>query len=123
MQYYQTRDLTRYKQIEFYLRNTTHTAIRGSLSLRTTATPKNIRRAISLTFPPVRSGIARSFRSRLPPGLGGDRPAGLEPNSEIDFTFEPQTAMDLGRLYLDDLVLVEPADRWTSIPRRLPRSS
>lgn len=106
--YYQTRDLTRYKQIEFSIKNTTQVALHGFLQLKDYRDTGRHSATYKFEIP---NGEDWS-RFNIPLSLSNadwtvEGKPDLSRIFTVDFVFEPQAGMESGRLYLDNLVLIE----------------
>lgn len=108
--YYQTRDLTRYERLEFHARNATSVALRAWLQIKDHRDSLSHRALYCFELP------AQTQWSHVTVPLALES-AGwtlkgqpdLSRALTVDFVIEPQAPLsEGGRIYLDDMVLVEP---------------
>jgi hypothetical protein len=107
--YYQTRDLTRYRRLEFYARNATEAPLHCWLQIKDYRDSLAHRATYLFDLPagadwtPIQVPLVLEKAGWKLDGLPD-----LSRVLTIDLFVQPQTRLLGGRLYLDDVVLVEP---------------
>lgn len=127
--YYQTRDVARYERLEFHVSNAAGVRLRAALHVKDFRDSEQHRASFAFDLP------ARSdwVRVEVPLSLSAEgwtvegRPD-LRRVLTLDFRFQPEERVEAGRVYLDDLVLVErggplavETSELTSVVERLAR--
>ncbi len=107
--YHQTRDLTRYERLEFYVRNATNVSMRGTLQVKDHRDTLEHRALYQFELPATAEWLQVVVPlSIAQPGWTIHGQPDLSRILTLDFMVEPETALPGGRVYWDDIVLVEP---------------
>ncbi len=119
--YHQTRDLTRYERLEFYVRNATRATIRGTLQIKDHRDTLAHRALFRFELPATAEWLPVVVPLSLAEsGWTIFGQPDLSRILTIDFMVEPEVTLPGGQIYWDDIVLVEPGGSLDTANSPLP---